>query len=323
MSLPLALARRVLNGGSLSPEEGLSLFSAPLEELMEGSAVIREALLPAGIELCAICSVHTGSCSEDCGFCAQSTRGPVGTQMPGGMMEDQEVLSMAQRAASFKVSRFSLVSSGFKAPKRVLGMAVRLAPAIRGMGLSPCVSLGFLSREELKALRDAGVERIHCNLEASPSFFPSICSTHRWSRKLEFIREAAAMGFEVCSGGIMGMGESHEDLVSLGLWSSKLGAVSFPLNVLSPIKGTPMEGRPVTSGEEFLRFSCVLRYLIPTGRIRLAGGRPLIRPFDRTALSGPVDSLMTGDYLTTQGMSFEDDAAMLGELGLKPLGRII
>ena len=320
MSLAISAARSVLCGGSIHVEDALELLSCPLEELEEGARMIRRALVPAGVELCSICSVHTGGCSEDCAFCAQSTRAPGGAVVD---LDLDSVISMARRARSFGVARFSLVSSGLRAPGWVVDLAVQAAPILRDMGLSPCVSLGFLSREELKALRDAGVERIHCNLEASPSFFPSICSTHRWSRKLEFIREAAAMGFEVCSGGIMGMGESHEDLVSLGLWSSKLGAVSFPLNVLSPIKGTPMEGRPVTSGEEFLRFSCVLRYLIPTGRIRLAGGRPLIRPFDRTALSGPVDSLMTGDYLTTQGMSFEDDAAMLGELGLKPLGRII
>ncbi|MCX7827992.1 MAG: biotin synthase BioB [Thermanaerothrix sp.] len=323
MRLALNLARRVLGGGSLSPEEGLSLFSAPLDELMEGSSMIRQALVPPGVELCAICSVHTGSCSEDCGFCAQSSRGPLGAEVLGGEMEDQDVLVMAQRAASFGVSRFSLVSSGFKAPERVLRMAVRLAPAVRSMGLSPCVSLGFLSRDELKALKDAGVERIHCNLETSPAFFPSICSTHRWSMKLEFIREASAMGFEVCSGGIMGMGESLEDLVSLGLWSFNAGAASFPLNILSPIKGTPLEGRPPVKGEDFLRFACVLRYLMPFSRIRIAGGRPIIRPFDRAALSGPVDSLMTGDFLTTHGMSFEEDLRMLDELGLRPLGKVL
>ncbi|WP_281745528.1 biotin synthase BioB [Thermanaerovibrio acidaminovorans] len=316
MSLAISAARSVLCGGSIHVEDALELLSCPLEELEEGARMIRRALVPAGVELCSICSVHTGGCSEDCAFCAQSTRAPGGAVVD---LDLDSVISMARRARSFGVARFSLVSSGLRTPGWVVDLAVQAAPILRDMGLSPCVSLGMLDRRDLLRLQLAGVERIHCNLEASPAFFPKVCSTHWWGQKMEFISMARTMGFQVCCGGIIGMGEGWEDRLALSVWSRRLGAQSFPVNVLDPIGGTPLEGAAPLPPEDFLRFVCVLRYIHPTARIRIAGGRRLIRPMDRRSLEGPVDSLMTGDYLTTRGVSFQEDLEMISSLGLAPV----
>lgn len=315
------LARKVLAGGTLSPQEAEILILLPDEAtpfLLGWADIIRKYFRGTEVDLCAIVNARAGRCSEDCRFCAQAAR--YRTSAPTyPLLPEEEILERAKKAWGQGIKRFSLVTSG-RDPGRdfskIITVIARLKKELPQLKL--CASLGALRLREARMLKSAGLTRYHHNLEAAPSFFPEICSTHSYEDRVATILTAREAGLEVCSGGIIGLGESPAQRVELSFALRDLGVTSVPVNILHPIKGTPLFSTRPLPPLEILRTLAVFRMVLPNATIRYAGGREHnLRDTQALGLSGGVDGLITGDYLTTQGQGTARDLKLISDLGLK------
>lgn len=269
------------------------------------------------VELCAITNAKSGRCPEDCKFCAQSAHHCAKTgEYP--LLSPEKLLEDAKNAEKSGVHRFSIVTSGNHLKLEELESildAVRLIKS--GTRLEVCASIGALSPESAGKLKEAGVSRIHHNLESSESFFRRICSTHTYADRIRTIRTAKETGLEVCSGGILGLGESVQDRIKLALTLKELDVDSVPINILNPIPGTPMENATPLPPMEILKSIALFRLALPEKNIRLAGGREKnLRDLQSLALFCGANGLMLGNYLTTAGRSPENDLKMIRDAGL-------
>ncbi len=291
---------------------------AQLGQLMAAAGWLREQALGSEVEFCAIVNARSGRCSEDCAFCAQSARHRTQAEVYPLMGED-EIVARGRAAAKAGASRFGIVTSGRDCPsgaelETICGASARL----REEGLvSPCVSLGLLKLAQAERLAQAGVRRYHHNLEAGPSFFPSICMSHSFQARVDSVRAARAAGLEVCVGGIVGLGESPRQRAELAQAVAGLFPQSVPLNFLNPIPGTPLEAVPRLTPLQALAAVAVFRLLNPRAHLRTCGGREQIlgRLAPLMYLAG-ASATMTGNYLTTEGRQPQDDRDDLAALGL-------
>ena len=310
------LAQRAIDGDEIEREGLLGLVEAPLEELCDAADEIRHACCGDRFELCTIMSVKSGACPEDCRFCAQSARWG-GTAPRHGFAPADEIAARARSDARRGSQRFSLVASGERVDADDIGTACEAASAIaRETGIGVCASLGLLDRADFDRLRQAGVTRIHNNLETSRSHFGAICTTHSHDRKLEALRAAKDSGLEICSGGIVGMGETWGQRVELACELRALGVDSVPINVLNPIPGTPLQDREPLGIDEVRRVFAIFRFALPTAALRLAGGRVLLPDAGRSCLRSGANAAISGDMLTTAGFDIESDLAMVAKEGL-------
>ena len=310
------LKRKVVEGGEVTRGEALALAGCgDVEGLCRAAGEIRERCAGRGFDLCSIVNARSGRCSEDCKWCAQSALFRTGAR-EYDLIGEEECVALARRSAELGVGKFSFVTSGRALPDRLVDRLCGYARRIRAeVPIRLCASMGLLRREQLERLREAGVERYHCNLETSPRFFGELCTTHTTEEKVATLRAARAAGMEVCSGGIIGMGETMEDRVDLALLLRELGVGSIPLNVLSPIPGTPLEGRPPLGDEELLTTVAVFRFIHPRAYLRFAGGRALIAHLEERAIRAGVNAAITGDLLTTAGGKALEDVEKVRRLG--------
>ena len=233
------------------------------------------------------------------------------------MLDEATCLEHARAADRAGIGRFSLVASG----RRVQGAALdAICSTFRAIGAECrtglCASLGLLGPDELRRLREAGVTRYHCNLEAGPSFFKTVCTTHTTDDKLATLYAARDLGFEVCSGGIIGMGETMTQRVELALTLRQVKPLSIPINLLHPIPGTPLENAAPLSEEEILRTVAVFRFVHPGVQLRFAGGRALMSEHTQLrAMRIAVNGAIVGDLLTTIGSTVEADRKRIAEAG--------
>ena len=183
------------------------------------------------------------------------------------------------------------------------------------VGILVCVSFGLLKEQQFRKLKEAGVTRVHNNLETSRRNFPNICTTHRFDDKVQAIRAAQSAGLSVCSGGIMGLGETTEDRIDMALTLRELGILSVPVNMLNPIPGTPLENNERLTKEEMQRIVAVYRFILPKASIRLAGGRGLLPDKGKSCFTSGANAAISGDMLTTAGITTKTDMALLKELG--------
>ena len=318
MSIVRQLKEKVMSGERIGKEEALQLAAAPLEELTEAADEIRRRYCGDTFDICTIINGKSGKCSEDCKFCAQSSRYHTGLKDTYPLLGTEELLKEAKYNADRGVLRYSIVTSGRCLSDREVE---QLCDSIRRIkeetDIRICVSLGLLREEQFRRLKEAGADRVHCNLESSERYFPQVCTTHTYEEKTAAIQAAKRVGLSVCSGGILGLGESVEDRIDMVLTARKLGVRSIPVNVLNPIPGTPYEKNPVLSGEEILRCTAVFRFLIPDGLIRLAGGRGLMEDKGKKCFQSGANAAISGDMLTTAGITVESDMEMIRSLGYK------
>lgn len=318
MSIVRQLKEKVMSEEWIGKEEALQLAAAPLKELTEAADEIRRRYCGDTFDICTIINGKSGKCSEDCKFCAQSSRYHTGLKDTYPLLGTEELLEEAKYNADRGVLRYSIVTSGRCLSDREVE---RLCDSIRKIkeetDIRICVSPGLLQEEQFRKLKEAGADRVHCNLESSERYFPQVCTTHTYEEKTVAIQAAKRVGLSVCSGGILGLGESVEDRIDMVLTARKLGVRSIPVNVLNPIPGTPYEKNPVLSGEEILRCTAVFRFLIPDGLIRLAGGRGLMEDKGKKCFQSGANAAISGDMLTTAGITVESDMEMIRSLGYK------
>jgi biotin synthase len=315
------LAEKVLKGATLTFEEACLLLATPDEVtpfLLGAADVIRKYFRGRKVDRCAIVNARSGRCPEDCRFCAQSarypTRAPVYPLLPA-----DEIRRRAQAVYAGGIRRFSLVTSG-RDPGGDFDKILALIRLLRQElpELQICASLGVLRPEEARALKKAGLSRYHHNLETAASFFPQICTTHRYADRVATILTAKEAGLEVCAGGIIGLGETPAQRAELAFALRDLGVLSVPVNILHPIPGTPLEAAPSLPPLEILRTLAVFRFILPRTTIRYAGGREHnLRDTQALGLAGGLDGLITGDYLTTRGQGTSRDRTLIRDLGLE------
>ena len=309
------LCERVLSGETITREQALDLYNQPLEPLCAAADRIRRTFCQDAFDLCTIINGKSGKCSENCKFCAQSAHNHTGAAVYP-LLSAEEITAEAKKNDAQGVLRYSIVTSGERLSDDEVEAMCEAVRKIRAeTGISVCVSFGLLDQKQYEKLRDAGVTRVHNNLETSRRNFPNICTTHTYDDKIAAIRAAQAAGLTVCSGGIMGLGENVEDRIDMALTLRELDIHSVPVNVLNPISGTPLEHCIPLTEDEVRRIVAVYRFLLPDASIRLAGGRGLLLDKGRACFLSGANAAISGDMLTTAGITVETDRRMLQELG--------
>lgn len=316
MSIVRELQDKVLSGQLLSREEAVVLAKAPFEELVDAADEIRAHFCGNRFDLCTIVNGKSGQCSEDCKYCAQSAHYDTDRVESYPLLSTEELVEQAKINAGQGVLRYSIVTSGKRLSDQEVEQACESIREIRKQaGIQVCVSFGLLSQQQFQKLREAGAARVHCNLESSRRYFPEICTTHTFEEKVETLKAAKRAGMEICSGGIMGLGETMEDRIDMVLSARELGVKSVPVNLLNPIPGTPLGHNPIMSDEGFLRIIAVFRFLIPDASIRLAGGRGLLEDKGERCFRSGANAAISGDMLTTAGIMVKTDLELLEKLG--------
>jgi biotin synthase len=319
------LGERVLDGGRITREEALPLFqlenAADIFDLLAWANRIRERFKGNKIHLCSIVNAKAGACSENCSFCAQSSFYQTGSPRYG-FVDPEPVLDAADEAAKNGVTAVGLVAAwkGLNEGPMLDEVCDRIRDLAKSGKARPDASLGIIKSQKVAdRLKEAGLECYGHNLETSRRFFPNQCSTHTYEDRLETIGYLKKAGIKICSGGIIGMGETREDRCDLAFALREVGANVVPINILNPIPGTPFEKQPPLPPMEILKTIACFRFILPKKEIMIAGGRTVnLRDMQSMVFMAGASALMVGNYLTTLNQPVEKDLQMLKDLGLDP-----
>ena len=316
----LKWTEKVLNGGAITEEEARTLIRTKDEDtmlLLACADKIRQKFSGRSVDLCAIINARSGACQEDCKFCAQSARYHTGVKAYQ-FLPEEEVIEAAKRAKKAGAARFDIVTAGRdqRNPKDFAEILDLIRRIRKEVGIEVCCSLGFLTQEQAYQLKEAGINRLHCNIESAPSFFKEVCTTHTAEEKAENVARAQKAGIRVCCGGILGLGESLDQRVEMAFHLKEMHIDSVPLNILNPVKGTPFYTNKRLPPLEVLRTFAMFRFVLPKALIRTAGGREVnLRSLQAYALTGGLNGIMVGGYLTTGGRDPKEDIRMTEDLG--------
>jgi biotin synthase len=314
------LADRALRGEGMTREEARTVLGTPdeiLPDLIQAAWKVRFANSGRRVKLHMLINAKSGLCEEDCHYCSQSriSRSDI-DQYP--LLSKEDILEGARRAVEARALRYCIVISGRgPRPKELAEIASAVRTIKQETPLSLCCSLGLLTPEDAISLKAAGVDRVNHNLNTSEPFYKEICTTHTYQDRVETLKNAREAGLELCSGGIVGMGESDEDLIDLAFALREIKPDSIPINFLHPVEGTPLGARTPPSPTRGLKVLCLFRFIHPTTEIRIAGGREHnLRSLQAQALY-IGDSLFVGGYLTTPGQKPEEAWRMIEDLGFE------
>lgn len=293
----------------------LELYDQPLSALAACADRVRRENRPGEIGLCSIINARSGSCSEDCRFCAQSAHNPADAETYE-LRDTHSIVEAAHRAAEAGSRHFGIVTSGRGQGENEIERIARAISRITSeTDLQVCASLGCLEAPAFQKLRDAGLTRYNHNVETSRRHFSEIVTTHSFEDRLRTVRLAAGAGLSVCCGGIIGMGETREDRVSMGLTLRELPVDSVPINILMPVEGTPLADVEPLSPVEILKTIAIFRLMMPRRTIKVAGGRETgLGDFQGMAFTAGANGMIVGNYLTQKGRSLEDDRRLVREL---------
>lgn len=318
MSIVSELKEKILAGYQINQKEAMKLFKEPLEELQEAADELRKYFCGNRFDMCTIVNGKCGKCSEDCKYCAQSAHYHTNLEESYPLLSTEDMLQGAIQNKERGVLRYSIVTSGRKlSDEEVTKVCESIREIRKKTGIEVCVSFGLLGEEQFRRIKEAGASRVHCNLETSKRYFPQVCTTHTYEEKIETLKAAKRAGLSVCSGGIIGLGETMEDRVDMVLTARELGVKSIPVNLLNPIPGTPYEKNPIVSNKELCRTVAIFRFIIPDGDIRLAGGRGIVGDKGEQCFKSGANAAISGDMLTTAGITVETDIELLEKLGYK------
>lgn len=317
------IKKKILNGNQIERKRALKLISinndnkSVLHYLFEGANQIRKKYNSDQVNLCTIINAKSGNCSEDCKFCAQSAH--YDTDIDNyELLNYNRILVRARKVEKAGAHRFSLVTSGKKLDnsefQKVIDIYKKLSQEVN---LDLCASHGKITYEQALKLKKAGVKMYHHNVETCKDYYSQICTTHSYTDRLKNIEVILKSGLDICCGGIIGLGETREDRVKMAFEIKNLGIKSIPINVLTPIPGTPLEDSQVLSPLEILKTIAVYRFIIPDGIIRYAGGRSALADKQNIGFRAGVNAALVGDFLTTVGSNIKEDKEMIRNEGLE------
>lgn len=317
MSVIDELKEKVLNAQTVSREEALSLYDEPLKMLCQAANEIRKHFCGDGFDICTIINGKSGRCSENCKYCAQSAYyNTAAKEYP--LLDTKEIVKQAKYNADRGVLRYSIVTSGRAlSDLEVEQMCGAIREIKRNVKIEVCVSFGLLNEIQFGKVKEVGASRVHNNLETSRRNFPNICTTHTFEDKITAIKAAKAAGLSVCSGGIMGLGETKEDRVDMALSLRELEVKSVPINMLNPIPGTPYENNQKLTEKDMRRIAAIYRFILPDASIRLAGGRGIMEDKGEGCFCSGANAVISGGMLTTSGYTIESDMDMIRRLGYR------
>ena len=308
---------KVLAGGEVTYDEAVALLKrAPKDALREAAHEITEHFKPSFFDFCAIVNARSGKCGENCKWCAQSAHWNTGCRTFGWIGTEACVKAMRDAEAN-GVARLGIVTAGKgQTPRQVDEICEALRAMRKASQIGLCASLGIVGEDDLRKLKDAGLQRLHCNLETAPSRFGSLCTTHTTREKLETIRAAKRVGLETCCGGIIGMGETDEELVEFAFAVKEVSPCSIPVNILDPVKGTPLGDRGFLGIDRILDSIAILRFVNPRTALRFAGGRRKLSDEDAArCIYVGISAGIQGPLLTTPGSDFADDRHLAAKAG--------
>lgn len=313
---PEEISKEIISGLRIEPAVAAKLVEeADREALYAAADELRKHFMGDQFHLCSIINAKSGNCTENCRFCAQSARHHTGIDSYT-LIEPDEALMIAKDNDSHGVHRLSLVTSGRNLSQKTLDELASLYQEIAAAtSMLFCASAGLLDEEVAANLVETGVSRYHCNLEANRDFFPQVCTTHTWEEKVETLKVAREAGMSLCSGGIIGMGESMDDRIALAFELRELGITSIPINILTPIPGTPLEKLTPLTVDEVLTTVALFRFINPEAVIRMAGGRQQLGEDQYRTFAAGANGAIVGNYLTTTGAGLTEDLERLAALG--------
>lgn len=313
------LTQHAIENGGISRAEVADLLALPESELFASATAVREHFFSNKVEACFIINAKSGNCNMNCRFCSQS--GFNSTEIEHYPFKSGEELeSIVSDWEQYPVGRCGIVTSGGALTDRDVEKLAQFIETRMAAGKKKpqmCGSLGRLKHAAIERLKQAGLTRLHHNLETSEQFYPNVCTTQTWRDRLDTVHQAKEHGLSVCVGGLFGLGETWEDRIDFALQLKEEGIRNIPMNFLYPHPGTPMAKQPVMPAEEALRIIALFRHLIPDATLRICGGRTsVLKERQYEMFAAGANAFMTGNYLTISGAGIETDLAKLKELNL-------
>ena len=299
----------------MNKQELLKLYDIDLEELITiAEKITKENFPKKEIEICSIISAKTGKCGENCKYCSQSIHNHADI-FCHPLLSVNEVRQAALQAKENGATRFCIVTSGRSESGEDFEKILEMIKAVATIpDIHCCASLGLLNEEQIKQIKEAGVERFNHNINTSKNYHSEICTTHNFEDRVNTVKLLKKHGLETCTGVILGMGETKEDRIDMALSLAELNPKTVPINVLNPIKGTALEGYDdKITEEDVIRTICIFRIAMPKTILRYAGGRKtrLSKETQKLGLRAGINGMLSGDYLTTDGVELSQDKELI------------
>jgi biotin synthase len=305
----------IIKGKHLTKNEALNLFDLEIEDLCFVAAKLRKKYKGNKVKICSIINAKSGQCSEDCKFCAQSSFNKTDVKVYP-LLDTEKIKEVSEKALE-NVGCFGIVSSGNNLNDNEIDKLCEMFKQHKKTSRLG-VSIGRISDESFRKLKDAGIKRMHHNLETSESFYQNICSTHTYQERIDTLKRAKKFGFELCSGGLFGIGESLKDRIDLAFTLKEIGSDSVPMNFFMPIKGTALQDLSTMKPIEILKTIAIFRIILQIPDIMVCGGREMnLRDLQSWIFQAGANGMMSGGYLTTNGRDIITDKKMINDLGLE------